>query len=289
MVCSDCHDPHGQMERQPEGRVGQSAVLQVPCGQAGAVRLRAPAGHGELRLLPRAARHRGQQPAAAAADVPVPAVPHRPSRRQPRWRRSNQHRRGNRHREWRYRRRPAAAGRILHRLHHVSLPDPRERPAFAAFPRHVPLTAKTCAASAQGPRFDRGIHDDKDVMLIHGGGVHADTLPATPSRRATGGRGSEATVTDQATTQPPAAAAPAAAAPAAAAPAAPVETPPVPEVAESVEEFVGQYPDEQYLMHQRRAVPALAGHPLRLVGPEHLRLAVRSRRVAGAEGVVAVL
>ena len=67
------------------------------------------------------------------------------------------------------------------------------------------------------------------------------------------------------------------------------EMPPEPEVAESFEEFVGQYPDEQYLTHQRRAVPALAGHPLRLVGPEHLRLAVWSRRVAGAEGVVAVL
>ena len=81
MVCSDCHDPHGQDDGEPQGGDHQPAVLQVPRGEAGAVRLRAPAGARELRDLPQAARRGGQQPAAAAGDVPLPAVPSRPPRR----------------------------------------------------------------------------------------------------------------------------------------------------------------------------------------------------------------
>ena len=49
MVCSDCHDAHGQTGEEPQGGDGEPAVLQVPCREARAVRLRAPAGDRELR------------------------------------------------------------------------------------------------------------------------------------------------------------------------------------------------------------------------------------------------
>ena len=84
MVCSDCHDPHGQLEKNLKAETINQLCYKCHAEKTGTVRLSAPAGERELRDLPRAARHGGQQPAEAAADVPLPAMPRGPPRSGPR-------------------------------------------------------------------------------------------------------------------------------------------------------------------------------------------------------------
>ena len=54
--CSDCHNPHGSLHRSAAAReFGQRQLLQVPCGEARTVPVRARAGARELSELPRSA------------------------------------------------------------------------------------------------------------------------------------------------------------------------------------------------------------------------------------------
>ncbi len=128
MVCSDCHDPHGQLERKLEGGDDQPALLQVPRGESRTVRLPAPAGDGELLHLPPAARHGGQQPAEAAAGVPLLALPPRAPQARDRPRRPAP---PERSRGRGYRFIPESSSRVLHQLHGVPHADPRQRRSVA--------------------------------------------------------------------------------------------------------------------------------------------------------------
>ena len=78
MVCSDCHDGHGQAKGNLKTETVNDALLRVSRGEARAVRLGARAGDRELRLLSQSTRDGGQQPIAPADNVPLPALPHGP-------------------------------------------------------------------------------------------------------------------------------------------------------------------------------------------------------------------
>ena len=125
MFCGDCHDGHGQLAGEHQSGVAQSAVLEVPRRQTGPVRLRTSSGHGELCVLPLTARSGGEQPVAAAADVSLSAMPQWAPQGDTRF--------------WcslaagttdgidpAPTSTATAFGKLLHRLHGVSLPDPRQ-------------------------------------------------------------------------------------------------------------------------------------------------------------------
>ena len=76
VTCQDCHDPHGSLTAaQLQGRVRARPVRLLPRRQARPVDPRAPAGDGELRDLPHAARLRAQPPARAEAAGAVRRLP----------------------------------------------------------------------------------------------------------------------------------------------------------------------------------------------------------------------
>src|SRR5208283_3139313 len=120
------------------------ALLQVPRGEAGTVCLSAPAGQRELRDLPRAARHSGQQPAAAAGNLPLLAMPRGPPgpgpRQQPRPRDGTRQSRNT----GEHRLEPEYVSRALYKLHELPLTDPRFRRACTAgseLGNHGPVSA----------------------------------------------------------------------------------------------------------------------------------------------------
>ena len=81
MVCSDCHDPHGQETGNLKEATINLLCYKCHAEKQGPFAFEHPPVRENCDDLPQSARHGGQQPAEAAGHVPLPAVPSRPLQR----------------------------------------------------------------------------------------------------------------------------------------------------------------------------------------------------------------